>query len=356
MESRGGTGSAGTAATEAPAHGSTALDVELSPVSLGRREVDAYYHGFSNRTLWPLLHGLVEQPVFDRRWWDAYRAVNERFAAADDPAAPRFRWVHDYHLMLLPELLRAPRSAAGAIGFFLHVPFPPPEVFARLPWREQVLDGMLGADVVSFHTEQLPRQLPADVPRLLVDDVVVDGDARRTRRRPRRCGRTSTRSRSTRDDFARERDAAGRRAGARRLQRAVRGAPRPARRRPPRLHEGHPRAAARDRAAARAAARSPARARVRPDRRPEPRRDPRVPRAARGGRAARRPDQRPLHRAGPRRARPLPLPRRHARPPARLLPARRRLPRDAAPGRDEPRRQGVRRRPGGDRRAPACSS
>jgi trehalose 6-phosphate synthase len=72
------------------------------------------------------------------------------------------RWVHDYHLMLVPSLLRR-AGAGGPIGFFLHVPFPPPEIYARLPWREQVLDGLLGADVVSFHHRGVPRQLRAHV-------------------------------------------------------------------------------------------------------------------------------------------------------------------------------------------------
>ncbi|HEY0416926.1 MAG TPA: trehalose-6-phosphate synthase [Gaiellaceae bacterium] len=128
------------------------LDVELDPVDLTRREVADYYHGFANRTLWPLLHGLVQQPVFDRSWWRAYRVVNERFAAAGGNR-PALRWVHDYQLMLVPALLRA-RGAQGPIGFFLHIPWTAPEIFARLPWRREILDGLLGADVVSFHTEE----------------------------------------------------------------------------------------------------------------------------------------------------------------------------------------------------------
>jgi trehalose 6-phosphate synthase len=133
------------------------LAVELRPLGLDRTTVAGYYHGFSNRTLWPLLHGLVEQSSFERRWWDPYRAANERFAAA---ALRQVRgrgeallWVHDYHLLLVPALLR--RDAGdNRIGFFLHVPFPAPELFARLPWREQLVDGLLGADVVGFHTEE----------------------------------------------------------------------------------------------------------------------------------------------------------------------------------------------------------
>jgi len=133
------------------------LEVELCPLDLDRPTVDGYYHGFSNRTLWPLLHGLVEQPLFERRWWDAYSRANERFAAA---ALDRVRrrgdallWVHDYHLMLVPALLRR-HTGDCPIGFFLHVPFPAPELFARLPWRERLIDGLLGADVIAFHTEE----------------------------------------------------------------------------------------------------------------------------------------------------------------------------------------------------------
>ena len=81
------------------------LDVELLPIALSRRGVEDCYHGFANRTLWPLLHGLIEQPVFERRWWRAYRDVNERFAAVE-VGGGGLRWVHDYHLMLGPSLLR----------------------------------------------------------------------------------------------------------------------------------------------------------------------------------------------------------------------------------------------------------
>jgi trehalose 6-phosphate synthase len=147
------------------------LDVDLLPVALSQREVEDYYHGFANRTLWPLLHGLIEQPVFERRWWRAYCDVNERFAAVE-AGGRGMRWVHDYHLMLVPSLLR--RGHAGPIGFFLHVPFPPPEVYARLPWREQLLDGLLGADVVSFQTDTYRDNFVRTCARLR-EDVRVEG-------------------------------------------------------------------------------------------------------------------------------------------------------------------------------------
>jgi len=149
------------------------LDVELEGVALSRRGVDDYYHGFANRTLWPLLHGLVEQPAYDRSWWQAYREVNERFAERDDLKRACIYWVHDYHLMLLPQLLRR-RGAEGVISFFLHIPFPAPEVFARMPWRTQILDGLLGADVVSFHTEGYCDNFLRTVARLR-DDATIEG-------------------------------------------------------------------------------------------------------------------------------------------------------------------------------------
>jgi trehalose 6-phosphate synthase len=172
MTSRGGVWVGWDGGIETPSE-VEGLEIGLRPVSLSRRDVDAYYHGFANRTLWPLLHGLVEWPTFDRSWWDAYRLVNERFAEVDDPTQPGYRWVHDYHLMLLPQLLRE-AGGEGGIGFFLHVPFPPPEVFSRLPWRAPVLEGMLGADIVSFHTTRY-RDNFLRTCRQCVDGIEIEG-------------------------------------------------------------------------------------------------------------------------------------------------------------------------------------
>lgn len=132
------------------------LACDLHPVELSRSQVRGYYYGFANRTLWPLFHDLVVQPVIDRRWWRIYRKVNRQIAdvaaeVAAKAAAPPLLWVHDYHLLLLPALLRG-LIDTSPVGFFLHVPFPPPELFGRLPWRDQLLQGLLGADVVGFHT------------------------------------------------------------------------------------------------------------------------------------------------------------------------------------------------------------
>ena len=150
------------------------IEAKLVGVDLTRAQVEGSYHGFANRTLWPLLHGVVEPPVFDPRWWRHYRAANRCFADAD-PGRAGVRWVHDYQLLLVPSLLRE-AGVAAPIGLFLHVPFPSPEVFMRLPWRQQILEGMLGADVVSFHTRSYRDNFLGTCARTL-HDVRVDGSS-----------------------------------------------------------------------------------------------------------------------------------------------------------------------------------
>src|SRR5690606_14700654 len=125
----------------------------LVPVSLAEEEVRDYYEGFSNDTLWPIYHDVIVPPSFHRRWWATYRRVNARFAeaAASVAAEGATVWVHDYHLQLVPGQLREMRPDLK-IGFFLHIPFPPQELFSQLPWRRQILEGLLGSDVVGFQT------------------------------------------------------------------------------------------------------------------------------------------------------------------------------------------------------------
>ena len=125
--------------------------ISCVPVPLSSEEVADYYEGFSNDTLWPLYHDVIEPPAFHRHWWDAFRRVNVRFAeAAAAQAAPNaIVWVHDYQLQLVPALLREMRPDLR-IGFFNHIPFPPLEIFSQLPWRRQIVQGILGADVVGF--------------------------------------------------------------------------------------------------------------------------------------------------------------------------------------------------------------
>jgi trehalose 6-phosphate synthase len=125
--------------------------VHLHTVPLTAGEIERYYEGFSNSSLWPLYHDAVETPVFKRRWWESYRLVNERFAkaVADDAAPGATVWVQDYQLQLVPALLRETRPDLK-IGFFLHIPFPPVELFMQLPRRADILKGLLGADLVGF--------------------------------------------------------------------------------------------------------------------------------------------------------------------------------------------------------------
>ena len=128
-------------------------DIDLIPVSLQPEEVENYYSGFSNRTLWPLFHDALRPPEFHRSWWRSYQAVNQRFAevAAKSMDPSGTCWVHDFHLQLVPSLLRQHHPEAK-IGFFLHIPFPPTELFAQLPWRVPLLEGMLGASLIGFQT------------------------------------------------------------------------------------------------------------------------------------------------------------------------------------------------------------
>ncbi|HZJ06378.1 MAG TPA: trehalose-6-phosphate synthase [Nocardioidaceae bacterium] len=125
--------------------------MSLVPISLTAQEIEEFYEGFANATLWPLYHDVVAKPEFHREWFDSYETVNRRFAekaamvAADNATV----WVHDYQLQLVPAMLRELRPDLR-IGFFLHIPFPPTELFQQLPWRRRLLEGLLGADLVGF--------------------------------------------------------------------------------------------------------------------------------------------------------------------------------------------------------------
>jgi trehalose 6-phosphate synthase len=129
-------------------------DLHLFPVRLSADDVAEYYEGFSNATLWPLYHDVIVKPIYHRKWWDRYVDVNRRFAEATSrAAAPNATvWVQDYQLQLVPKMLRELRPDL-TIGFFLHIPFPPVELFMQMPWRTAIVEGLLGADLVGF---QLP--------------------------------------------------------------------------------------------------------------------------------------------------------------------------------------------------------
>jgi trehalose 6-phosphate synthase len=146
--------------------------IRLLPLGLSAAQVRDYYRGFSNATMWPLLHNAIEKPRFERDWWRAYQDVNHLFAeramSALDERPDAIAWVHDYQLMLVPQLVRN-RRPDQPIGFFLHVPWPSPDIYARLPWREQVLWGLLGADVVGFHTDEYRGNFLRSCTRQLAD-------------------------------------------------------------------------------------------------------------------------------------------------------------------------------------------
>ncbi len=127
-------------------------DLELHPVRLSAADIAEYYEGFSNATLWPLYHDVIVKPLYHREWWDRYVDVNRRFAEATSHAAAEDAtvWVQDYQLQLVPKMLRELRPDL-TIGFFLHIPFPPVELFMQLPWRTEIIEGLLGADLVGFH-------------------------------------------------------------------------------------------------------------------------------------------------------------------------------------------------------------
>ncbi len=155
------------------------LACELLPVSLTKAQVRGYYHGLANRTLWPLFHDLIVHPVIDRRWWRTYEEANQRFAdriaeVVEEGDRPPLVWIQDYHLLLLPAMVRS-RLPDVPIGFFLHTPFPPPELFARLPWRDQILQGMLAADAIGFHTPQYRDNFVRSVQQLF-NGIAVTGD------------------------------------------------------------------------------------------------------------------------------------------------------------------------------------
>lgn len=128
--------------------------IEHRPVPLSEVELDGYYFGFCNGTLWPLYHDAIRVPQYHRHWWRPYRQVNRRFAEETARALHPgdVAWVQDYQLQLVPGFLRDLRDDV-TIGFYLHIPFPPVELFARLPWRKEMLHGLLGADVIAFQTQ-----------------------------------------------------------------------------------------------------------------------------------------------------------------------------------------------------------
>ena len=150
--------------------------VHLHPIALSSQDVAEYYEGFSNDTLWPLYHDAMRDSGFHGNEWEAYRSVNHRFAVTLANIAPRdaIVWVHDYHLQLVPAMLREQRPDVR-IGYFNHIPFPPYELFARLPWRGEIVEGLIGADLVGFQRRLASRNLAACAQQF-VGAHYVEGD------------------------------------------------------------------------------------------------------------------------------------------------------------------------------------
>ncbi len=143
-------------------------DYQSIAVPMSRADLDQFYYGFCNNIIWPLFHYFPTYVDYDPAAWEAYRTINRRFfEAIRNVAEPDdYIWIHDYQLMLLPGMVRE-ELPDTKIGFFLHIPFPSYELFRLLPWREELLHGMLGADLVGFHTYDYARHFLSSIRRLL---------------------------------------------------------------------------------------------------------------------------------------------------------------------------------------------
>jgi trehalose 6-phosphate synthase/phosphatase len=141
---------------------------DCAPVFLTRTQIAGFYDGYANATIWPLFHYFQNQAVFDASYWEAYKEVNLLFqrAVVRHAQPDATIWVHDYHFMLLPRMLKR-ELPSSSIGFFLHIPFPSYEIFRILPQRVELLRGLLGADLAGFHTYDYVRHFNASVQNVL---------------------------------------------------------------------------------------------------------------------------------------------------------------------------------------------
>ncbi len=150
------------------------------PTFLSSKDIRQFYSGFCNKTIWPLFHYFSNYAIYNNKLWESYRHVNRLFAQTIKQVAQPddIIWIHDYHLFLLPRMLRE-HCPDTQIGFFLHIPFPSYEVFRLLPWRKELLDGLLGSDLIGFHTYDYVRHFMSSVRRVLgyehtFDQLTVD--------------------------------------------------------------------------------------------------------------------------------------------------------------------------------------
>jgi trehalose 6-phosphate synthase/phosphatase len=145
------------------------------PVFISKKDMDLYYYGFSNKTIWPLFHYFTQYVEYNKDFWNSYVQVNEKFAEVilNNLEGIDKIWIHDYHLLLLPRLIREKCKEVN-IGLFLHIPFPSYEVFRILPWRQQIIEGMLGADLIGFHIYDYERHFLSCVRRLPGHEIVLN--------------------------------------------------------------------------------------------------------------------------------------------------------------------------------------
>jgi trehalose 6-phosphate synthase/phosphatase len=156
-------------------------ELNLIPVFLSPDEINLYYEGFSNEILWPVFHYMVTYANYEQKYWDSYQSVNKKFSniAISHLKKGDTVWVHDYQLLLLPDLIRSQQSNV-TIGFFQHIPFPSYEIFRLIPWRDELINGMLGADLIGLHTFDDVRHFLSAASRLslakIADNVITNKD------------------------------------------------------------------------------------------------------------------------------------------------------------------------------------
>ena len=170
-----GTSEDGPGLADALKAASAQLRIALRGVQLDAKDVDNFYHGFSNEIVWPLFHDMQGRCVFDPRYWRSYQEVNRRFAGAvvEECGKADFVWVHDYHLMNVAAEARA-LGCPVRMGFFLHIPFPSPDIFFKMPWRTTLLHALLRYDLIGFQTLRDRRNFIQCL-RLAEDQVTVQG-------------------------------------------------------------------------------------------------------------------------------------------------------------------------------------
>ena len=151
------------------------LEKNYIPVFLNKKEINDFYYGTSNEALWPLFHYFIEYSIFNKSHWKSYVEVNKKFASCVIENAKKgdIVWIHDYQLLLCPKIIKNERPDL-TVGFFLHIPFPSFEIFRIFPWREKLLEGILGADLIGFHTYDYVRHFLSSVKRILRYNVVFN--------------------------------------------------------------------------------------------------------------------------------------------------------------------------------------